>query len=77
MFTERKDFYEYTKPEADSRTRQRLEQLERLGCIEVGAAQFGIPNLFSGLYIENVWSFSEQEWNSYIDWVNSLTAAQL
>lgn len=69
---DRKDFYEYGKPELRERTRNRLEEITELGMTEVGTAQFGINGVMSGLYIEKVWGYSETSWNEYIDWVKSL-----
>jgi len=62
--------YEYRKNR--ERTKKRLQELIDLGCEEVGVAEFGIKDVFSGLYIERVWRFSEADWNDYIDFINKL-----
>lgn len=69
---DRPDFYDCTKPELRERTRQRLTQISDLGMIEVMTAQFGIPGLMSGLYIEYVWNYSDDDFNGYLDWVKGL-----
>lgn len=69
---EREDFYEFNKPENKERTKNRLIQIESLGMKEFGVASFGIEDVMSGLYIEKVWGYSNEDWDSYIDWVKSL-----
>jgi hypothetical protein len=64
------DLYEYKKDR--QRTKQRLQQLIDLGCEEIGVFSFGIKDVFSGLYIEKVWSYSEKDWNDYMDFTNKL-----
>ena len=49
-------------------TEERLKQLSSLGCKEVGFGEFGINGVFSGLYLEKVWNYTEVEWNEYIKW---------
>ena len=71
---DRSDFYEYDKPKEI--TKKRLLEIAEMGMHEVGVAQFGIPGIHSGLYIERVWSFSEIEWNDYITWVKDLVNAK-
>lgn len=71
-FVDREDFYRHTKPKDRERTKKRLTQLQDMGMTLVGIAQFGIKGVFSGLYIENVWNYSNKEWDSYINWVESL-----
>lgn len=66
----RKDFYEYDKPK--DQTEKRLIEIAELGMQEVGTADFGIPDIMSGLYIEKVWSYSEKDWNDYILYVKEL-----
>ncbi len=70
--TENQLFYETSKPEKSTRTRERLLQISELGLKIVGYAQFGIPNIMSGLYIERVWSMAELEWTEYVDWIKEL-----
>ena len=67
---ERKDLYEFNKP--IERTKERLMQIHNIGMQEVGIAEFGIKGIVSGLYIEKVWSFSDEEFNDYINWVIKL-----
>lgn len=66
---ETKDYYEFRKPELRERTKTRLKQLIKLGLTEVGVAQFGVVGVVSGLYIEKVWGFNKDEWDSYIQFV--------
>lgn len=70
-FSSTKEFYEVYKPELQQRTKERLDQIQELGLTIVGYHQFGIPNIISGLYIEMVWSHSEDEWNEYIEYIKS------
>ncbi len=70
--TGRADFYLHDQPLLKERTRDRLTQIEALGMIEVGYAQFGIPDVCSGLYIEKVWSDSDEVFNDYLKWVKEL-----
>mgnify|MGYP003108752120 CR=1 FL=1 len=41
-----------------------------MGFTEVGNAEFGIESVFSGLYIEKVWDYSNKYWNDYIKFIN-------
>lgn len=65
--TNRKDLYKYNEP--IERTKQRLTQLNQIGLEEVQYGEFGISGIVSGLYIEKVWSYSDKDWNDYIDWM--------
>lgn len=65
-------FYEFNKPQ--DRTRARLQEMKNIGMQEVGHGQFGLPGKMSGLYIEMVWSYDEEQWNDYINWVKTFTA---
>lgn len=67
-----KFLYDYSKPELKERTRKRLQEISDMGMEEVGTAQYGIRDVMSGLYIEMVWSHSDEEWNGYMDWVKDL-----
>lgn len=69
---ERSDFYEYGKPDLKERTKQRLVEMAEMGMEEVGIASFGVRNVVGGLYIERVWSHSDEEWTSYMKWVQSV-----
>jgi len=67
---DRKDLYEFDKP--TERTRKRLIELDKIGMTEVDAAQFGVKNIMSGLYIEMVWHYNDQQWDDYIQWAKDL-----
>jgi len=69
---DRKDFYEYDKPLLEKRTRARLTQISEMGMEEVSIAGFGVKGAMSGLYIEKVWSYSDEDWDSYIEWAQSV-----
>lgn len=62
----------YCNRENEERTRKRLQELIDMGCEELGIASFGVPNIVSGLYIEKVWRFTDEEWKDYIDWMKSV-----
>lgn len=64
------DFYEKNKPK--ERTRKRLIEIAECGMQEVGIASFGVKGVVSGLYIEKVWSYSDKDFNEYMDWAKSL-----
>ena len=64
------DFYKYNKPK--ERTRKRLIEIANCGMQEVGIASFGVEGVMSGLYIEKVWSYSDKDFNEYMDWAKSL-----
>lgn len=66
----RKDLYEYDKP--IDRTRKRLMQMADMGMEETGFASFGVRDIMSGLYIEMVWSYDDEKWDDYINWVKEL-----
>lgn len=76
-YIERKDFYMYDKPEIEERTKSRLVQISEMGMIVIGTAQFGIEGIMSGLYIEKIWSYSDREWNDYIEWVSKLSVIMI
>jgi hypothetical protein len=69
----RPDWYIY-KDEygTNDRTRNRLIELNEMGCEEVGVAEFGVDNIVSGLYIERVWNMSDETWVDYINWMKQL-----
>lgn len=64
--------YKHMGEESNNRTRRRLQEIIDLGCQETGIASFGIPSVFSGLYIEWVWEKTEEQWVDYINWIKSL-----
>lgn len=65
-------YYEYNKPELRERTRQRLTEIAECGMSVVGYGQFGYEGIMSGLYIEMVWSYSDEKFKSYMDWAKQL-----
>lgn len=68
----RHDLYDHTKPDVKERTKSRLKEMAELGMSEVGVAEFGYKGVMSGLYIERVWSYSNEDFNSYMDWARGL-----
>jgi hypothetical protein len=57
----------------DKLTRERLIELNELGCDpNYVSASFRIDGVFSGLYIEKVWSYDAERWRSYINWIKKL-----
>lgn len=71
------DLYEYGKPELKERTKQRLTEIADCGMVEVGYGQFGYKGIMSGLYIEKVWSYSDDDFNDYMDWAKKLIYKKL
>jgi len=68
----------YTDIDKKERTKNRLKEIIDLGMIDVNTTdQYGVTGIHSGLYIEMVWSHSEEDWKSYIDWVKSLVKERL
>ncbi|AGO47437.1 hypothetical protein Phi19:3_gp033 [Cellulophaga phage phi19:3] len=72
---ERKDLYEYDKPK--ERTRKRLTEMAECGMEETGIASFGYKGIMSGLYIEKVWGYSDEDFKDYMDWAKGLIVASL
>lgn len=68
------NYYENGKPEKIDRTEKRLKEISDLGMTETGNFSFGIEGVMSGLYIEKVWSYSDEDFDGYLDWVRSLLA---
>lgn len=67
------NYYEYSKEsESRIRTRNRLIEINNLGLVSIGIGQFGIEGIMSGLYIEKVWSYTDVEWDSYIEWIKEI-----
>jgi len=62
----------YLNVKSRVRTRQRLLQMAELGMEETGIASFGIKGVMSGLYIEKVWNYNNDEFDSYMDWVKEM-----
>lgn len=73
-FVDRKDLYKNynTTPELTERTRKRLIEISEAGLVLVGNGEFGVFGIMSGMYIERVWNYSEQEWNKYLIWAKDL-----
>ncbi len=65
----RKDLYNISKPEIKKITENRLNELQSLGMKEVGIGEFGIKNIISGLYIEQVWNYTDEKFNEYVSFV--------
>lgn len=67
-------YYDHQNPNNNNdRTRKRLQTLIDLNMIEVGnGGEFGIKGVVSGLYIERVWEWSDEDFNDYVDWVKEL-----
>lgn len=59
------------------RTVKRLNELRSLGVEEMGEASFGIEGVFSGLYIERVWSYTNEQWDDYIKYIKELKIKKL
>ncbi len=72
---EREDFYEYKKPK--ERTRKRLIEIAECGMEEKGVASFGYKDIMSGLYIEKVWRYSDEDFKDYMDWAKNVIASSL
>lgn len=72
---EREDLYEYNKPK--ERTRKRLTEMAECGMEEMGIASFGYKEVMSGLYIEKVWGYSDEDFKDYMDWAKGLIATSL
>jgi len=68
---ERKDLYCLDK-QPNETIKKRLTQMAELGMEEVGTAEFGVKDIMSGMYIENVWNFTDKEFDSYMKWVKGL-----
>jgi hypothetical protein len=69
---EREDLYEFNKPK--ERTRKRLTEMAECGMEETGIASFGYKGVMSGLYIEKVWGYSDEDFKDYMDWAKGLIA---
>jgi len=65
-------YYDFIKPENNERTRERLVLLSQCGMVEIGVGQFGVNGVMSGLYIEMIWTFSDDEFKEYMEWALSL-----
>lgn len=72
LFDITRDFYDHSKPELRDRTERRLTEIGELGMEEVMTAEFGYKGVMSGLYIEYVWNYSDEEFKDYMDWARGL-----
>ena len=70
-------FYEYDKPELWNRTKKRLTEISECGMVEVGFGYFGYKGVVSGLYIEKVCSYSDEDFKDYMDWAKGLISEHL
>lgn len=69
--------YWYLFGQPTQRTRARLFEIAECGMEEVGVAEFGYKGVMSGLYIEKVWSYSDEDFKSYMDWAKNLIATKV
>lgn len=65
-------YYQKATQKLDERTKARLTEMADCGMEDLGIAEFGFKGVMSGLYIENVWSFSDEKFKQYMDWAKSL-----
>jgi hypothetical protein len=65
-------FVKLTHVDRDARILERLIQVADLGMEESGNYHFYIKGVFSGLYLELIWNYTDQEWKSYIHWVTTV-----
>ena len=42
--------------------------MKSIGVVEIGIASFGIPGIMSSLTIENLWFYSDEDFNSHLEW---------
>lgn len=68
----RRDLYLYNEPQLRERTKKRLVEIAECGMSEVGVAEFGYPNVMSGLYIEKVWRLNDEQFSNYMSWATAL-----
>jgi hypothetical protein len=59
----------YENPE---RTNQRLHRLAKMGLEELSETSFGIQGVVGGLYIERVWNYCDEDFDDYLDWMQSV-----
>ena len=69
-FLNREDLYECGKPK--NRTRKRLNEMVDCGMEELGLGSFGYPGVMSGLYIEMVWTYTDDQYEEYMEWAKDL-----
>ena len=66
----REDLYLIGVPEGP--TKKRLTEVAKMGMEELGVAQFGYKGVMSGLHIENIWRFTNKQFQEYMDWAKGL-----
>ena len=54
------------------RTKKRLYEMAEMGLEETGIASFGVEGIVGGLYIEKVWSYTDESFKDYLDWMKSV-----
>ena len=54
------------------RTNQRLHRLAKMGLEESYDVSFGIQGVVGGLYIERVWRYSDEKFEEYLEWMQSV-----
>ena len=74
IFVENLNFYAHDSQEHDLRTKERLIRIIKSGMQIVGDGEFGYPGIVSGLYIERVWSYSNKDFEDYMQWAKELIA---
>lgn len=67
------DYYRHGSYKHNLQTFNRLKVISSIKMDQVGVAQFGFKGVMSGLYIEKVWSFTDEEFEDYINWALSLS----
>jgi hypothetical protein len=67
----RADLYD-DNPDIRQRTRERLLYIAKSGMTEVSSGEFGYPGVVTGLYIEFVWAYDDEMFNSFIKWAVEL-----
>ena len=66
-----KSIYYHSKKDKET-TKNRLKDLKKMGFIDFGQARFGVPDVCSGLYIEEVWVCTPEEWDDCLKWASQL-----
>ena len=62
----------YCNRENEKRTKDRLIEIDKIWLSEVWIAEFWIPWIMSWLYIEKIWNYSDDDFESYIEWIKDL-----
>lgn len=67
------DYYYRIDDSVDAEvTKKRLTTMSEMGMEEVGYGQFGIKGIMSGLYIEMVWGYTDEEFDDYLAWAKTV-----